>query len=85
MDVFEHHATALKWAAAELAEQLEKKPSAEDFRTGLAWSPDRGRDGLYRSRWRNDDGALTRGVFNAYTNLQATCSSCHAKYRTDWR
>jgi hypothetical protein len=75
----------MKWAAGELADQLEKQPSAEDIRTGLAWSPDWGRGDPYRSRGRYDSGALTREVFTAYNNLQATCNNCHANFRTERR
>jgi cytochrome c556 len=85
MRIFKSHAIALQWAAGELADQLEKQPSAEDIRTGRAWSPDRRRGGPYRSRWRNEDGALTREVFDAYTNLRDTCNGCHANFRTAWR
>lgn len=82
MKIFRSHAIALQWSAGELADQLEKQPSAEDIRAGLAWSPDWGRGGSYRSRWRNEGGALTRDVFNAYTNLQATCNTCHKNFRS---
>ena len=85
MEVFKHHAIALQWSAGELADQLEKQPSAEDIRAGLAWSPDWGRGSPYRGRWRNESGALTREVFNAYASLQATCNNCHANFRTDRR
>jgi cytochrome c556 len=85
IDVFKHYAIAMKWAAGELADQLEKQPSAEDIRTGLAWSPDWGRGDPYRSRGRNNSEALTREVFTAYNNLQTTCNNCHANFRTERR
>jgi cytochrome c556 len=85
LEVFKHHATAMKWAAGELADQLEKQPSAEDIRAGLAWSPDWGRGDPYRSRGRDQRGALTREVFTAYSNLKATCSNCHANFRAERR
>ncbi len=85
MDVFKHHAIAMMWAAGELADQLEKQPSAEDIRTGRAWSPDWGRGDTWRSRGRSDRAALTGEVFTAYNNLKATCSNCHANFRTERR
>lgn len=82
LDTFKSHAIALQVAAGELADQLEKRPSAEDIRSGRAWSPDWRKGGSYRSRWRNDDPMLTRESFNAYSNLRTICSGCHTNFRT---
>ena len=91
METFKVYAEALKEAAGELADELEKQPSAEDIRAGRAWSPDwrgsrRGWSmGDRYSRWRNEGGAVTKGVFDAYTKLRATCQGCHANFRSPWR
>lgn len=85
IDIFQSHANALQLAAGELADQLEKQPSAEDIRSGRAWSPDWSRGRPYRSHWRDDNSALNREVFNAYNNLRSTCNGCHANFRTAWR
>jgi cytochrome c556 len=91
METFKAYAEALKEAAGELADELEKQPSAEDIRAGRAWSPDwrrsrrgGGMGGPY-SRWRNEGGAVTKEVFDAYTKLPATCRGCHANFRSPWR
>ena len=84
MQAFKARAQALKEAAGELADELEKRPSAEDIRAGRAWSPDWGMGGRY-SRWRNQGGAVTKQVFDAYTKLRATCNGCHANFRSAWR
>ena len=78
---FRANAEALKQAAGELADKLEKQPSVADIRAGHAWSPDWGMGGPY-SRGRNEGGAVTKQVFDAYTNLRATCHSCHANFRS---
>ena len=91
MKIFEAHAEALEEAADELADELEKRPSTEDIRAGRAWSPDwrRSRRGWGMGdpygRWRNEGGAMTREVFDAYTKLEATCQGCHANFRSPWR
>ena len=92
METFKAYAEALKEAAGELADELEKQPSAEDIRAGRAWSPDwrRSRRGWGMGddpygRWRNEGGAVTKEVFDAYTNLSATCRGCHANFRSPWR
>ncbi|MEA3244027.1 MAG: cytochrome c [Pseudomonadota bacterium] len=91
LETFKAHAEALKEAAGELADELEKQPGAEDIRAGRAWSPDwrRSRRGLGMgdtySRWRNEGGAVTKEVFDAYTKLRATCHGCHANFRSPWR
>ena len=91
METFKAHAEALKEAAGELANELEKQPSAEDIRAGRAWSPDWRRSrrgggmGDPYSRWRNEGGAVTKEVFDAYTKLRATCHGCHANFRSPWR
>ena len=85
METFEAHAEALEEAADELADELEKQPSAEDIRAGRAWSPDWRRGRPYRSHWRNEGGAMTKQVFDAYTKVEATCHGCHANFRSPWR
>lgn len=91
METFKAYAEALKEAAGELADELEKQPSAEDIRAGRAWSQDWRRSrrgggmGDPYSRWRNEGGAVTKEVFDAYTNLSATCRGCHANFRSPWR
>jgi len=91
METFEAHAEALEEAADELADELEKQPSGEDIRAGRAWSPDwrRSRRGLGMGdpygHWRNEGGALTREVLDAYSKLEATCYGCHANFRSPWR
>jgi cytochrome c556 len=93
MDTFTANAEALKKAAGELADELEKLPSAEDIRAGRAWSPDWrrsrhgwGRGGPYSyARWRNESEAVTKGVFDAFTKLQATCYGCHVNFRSPRR
>ena len=91
METFRAHAEALKKAAGELADELEKQPSGEDIWAGRAWSPDWrrsrrgwGMDGPYSQR-RNEGGAVTREVFGAYNKLEATCHGCHASFRSPWR
>ena len=91
METFKAHAEALKEAAGELADELEKQPSAEDISAGRAWSQDWRRSrrgggmGDPYSRWRNEGGAVTKEVFDAYTKLRATCHGCHANFRSPWR
>lgn len=91
METFKANADALKQAAGELADELEKQPTPEDMRAGRAWSPNwrrsswgRGMAGPY-SPWRNEGGAVTRGAFDAYNKLRATCYNCHANFRSPWR
>jgi hypothetical protein len=84
METFKANAEALKKAAGELADALEKQPGGEDIRAGRAWSPN-WRMGVPYSPWRNRGGAPTPEVFNAYTKLQATCNGCHANFRSAWR
>jgi hypothetical protein len=84
METFKANAEALKQAAGELADALERQPSAEDIRGGRAWSPN-WRWGVPYSRGRNEGGAVTPEVFDAYTKLQATCYGCHANFRSAWR
>ena len=81
IETFKANADALKQAAGELADALEKQPSAEDVRAGRAWSRDWGMGGPY-SRWRNERRAVTQQVFDAYTKLRATCHGCHANFRS---
>jgi cytochrome c556 len=81
METFKANADALKQAAGELADALEKQPSGEDVRAGRAWSPDWGMGGRY-SRWTNERRAVTQQVFDAYTRLRATCHGCHANFRS---
>lgn len=81
METFKANADALKQAAGELADALEKQPSAEDVSAGRAWSPDWGMGGPH-SRWRNERRAVTQQVFDAYTKLRATCHGCHANFRS---
>jgi cytochrome c556 len=90
MDTFKANAEALKEAAGELADELEKEPSAEDIRTGKAMSPGWGRSmrrgiGDHYSRGRSEGGAVTTEVFGAYTKLLGTCNGCHENSRTTWR
>ncbi len=84
LETFKANAEALKEAAGELANALEKQSSAEDIRAGHAWSPHWGTGGPYRG-WRNEGGAVTQQVFDAYTKLRATCHGCHANFRSAWR
>ena len=90
MDTFKANAEALKVAAGELADVLEKVPSAKDIRTGQAMSPGwnrsmrRGIGGPY-SRGRTDSGAVATEVYGAFTKLIGTCNGCHANFRTPWR
>lgn len=93
MDTFKAKADALKAAAGELADALEKQPSAEDFRAGRAWSPDWrrsargwGMGGPYRyGRWRNEGGTVTKEAYDAFHKLQATCYGCHVNFRSPGR
>jgi cytochrome c556 len=90
MDTFRANADALKAAAAELADALEKEPGAEEVRTGQALSPGRDR-AMYRgmgdrySRGRVEGGVITPEVLAAFTNLMGTCDGCHENFRTPWR
>ena len=84
MESFKARAEALKEAAAALADALEKQPVGEGIRVGRAYSPDWGMGGPY-SRRRGEGGALTPQVFDAYTQLRATCHGCHADFRSAWR
>ena len=84
MEAFKTQAEALKAAAGELADALEKQPAADDIRAGRAWSPDWGMGGRH-ARWRGEGGAVTPQVFDAYTKLRATCHGCHANFRSSWR
>lgn len=91
METFTAHAEALEVAARQLADELEKQPSAEDVATGRAWSPDWHRVrrgwgmGVLYADWRSGDEAVTKGVFDAYTRLRASCHGCHANFRSPWR
>lgn len=91
METFIAYAEALREAAGELADELEKQPSTEDVWAGRAWSPDwrpsrRGWGmGTPYSRWEHEGGAVTTGVFDAYRKLRATCHGCHANFRSPWR
>ena len=90
MDTFKANAEALKLAAGQLADELEKQPSGKDIRTGQAMLPGWqrstrwGAGGPY-SRGRNQGGAVTKGVFDAYTRVLGTCNGCHGDFRTPWR
>jgi cytochrome c556 len=91
VEAFQARAAALKVAAGALADALEKQPTVEDMRAGRAWSPDwrrstrgLGAGGPY-GRWRNESGALTKEVFDAFYKLQDTCHGCHANFRSPWR
>jgi cytochrome c556 len=84
MESFKANAEALKLAAGELADALEKQPSPEDISAGRAWSPDWSMRGPY-SRWRSEGEAVPQEVFEAYTKLRATCHGCHANFRSTWR
>ena len=90
METFKANADALKAAAGALANELEKQPSAEDVRTGQAYSPDRMRSSYrgWRSPYsyrRSEGKAVSSGVIDAYGKLVDTCSGCHANFRTTWR
>ncbi len=82
MDVFKAHAEALKTAAGELADALEKQPGAEDVRASRAWSPNWTRRGRYRSFWGSRDVMPTKPVYDAYIKLRASCDGCHVNFRT---
>jgi cytochrome c556 len=84
MEAFKTRAEALKAAAGELADALEKQPAADDVMAGRAWAPDWGMGGRH-SRWRSGGGAVTPQVSDAYTKLRATCHGCHANFRSAWR
>lgn len=91
MDTFKSHAEALKAAAGNLADELEKRPSSEDYAEGGAVVPDwRGRygatpwEGGPHGRWGNRGGAVTRDVYDAYLKLQDTCDGCHRNFRSPW-
>jgi cytochrome c556 len=90
MDTFKANAEALKAAAGELADELEKEPSAKDIRAGQAMSPGwnssmrRGTGGAY-SRGRSEGGAVTTEVYTAFNKLLGTCNGCHESFRKSWR
>ena len=90
MDTFKANAEALKAAAGELADELEKEPSAEDVRAGQAMSPGwnrsmrRGMGGPY-GRGRGVGGMVTTEVYSAFNTLLGTCNGCHENFRTSWR
>jgi len=90
MKAFKAKADALKEAAGALADELEKQPSAEDVRTGQAFSPELLRSSRRRtanpfSRGRSEGEAVSTGVLDAYSRLVDTCSGCHADFRTSSR
>ena len=90
IDNFKANAEALKAAAGELANELEKEPSAEDIRTGQAMSPGWNRSmrrgiGGPSGRGRSEGGAVTMEVYGAFTKLLGTCNGCHENFRTSWR
>jgi len=96
MDSFKSRAEALKAAAGELADELEKRPTAEDYTEGRAVMPDwrtqfgdapweRGPwDGGPYSQWGNRGGAVSKEAYDAYLKLRDTCHSCHASFRSPW-
>jgi cytochrome c556 len=90
MKDFRARADALKEAAGALADELEKQPSAEDVRTGQAFSPELLRSSRRRtanpfSRGRSEGEAVSTGVLDAYSRLVDTCGGCHADFRTSTR
>lgn len=90
METFKANAEALKEAAGELADELEKEPRAEDIRSGQAMLPGRDRSmhrgmGDRYSRGRSEGGAVTTEVYGAFTKLLGTCNGCHENFRTPRR
>ncbi len=92
MDRFKSHAEALKAAAGQLADELEKRPTAEEYAGGKAVVPDwrlerygaAPWEGGPYSRWGNRGGAVTKEVYDAYLKLEDTCHGCHANFRSPW-
>lgn len=90
-DTFKSHSEALKTAAADLAEALEARPTAQDWRQGQVWVPPMsarrhapwggpyGR-GLH-DRWGDRGGAMTREAVDAFNKLVDVCHRCHANFR----
>lgn len=71
-ETFRANAQALQQAARELAQELEKTPTAEEGAVFL------------NKRWpagEEDRAAVSASVWDKYNNLSKTCNSCHHSFR----
>ena len=71
-ETFKANAVALQQAARELAQELEKIPTAEEGAVFL------------NKRWaagEDDRAAVSASVWDKYNNLSNTCNSCHHSFR----
>lgn len=75
-ETFRANAQALAQAARDLAQELEKTPTAEEGAVFLnkRWSA-RKNDG------EEDRAAVSASVWDKYNNLSNTCNSCHQSFR----
>ncbi|MBF0130756.1 MAG: cytochrome c, partial [Alphaproteobacteria bacterium] len=83
-DSFKNNAEALKTAAGDLADALEKRPTADDYAEGRAWVPayPHGLRGPWdNGEWGADGGGLTRDALDRFDTLADTCTACHVNYR----
>jgi len=74
---FKSYANAMRLAAVALAEELKKRPKAEEG----ALYPRRSRGFEYRRSFGNDADPIAPTVFEKFNKLSSTCQTCHSYFR----
>ena len=78
-ETFKANANALKQTAGALADELEKRPTAEDYQEGV-WIPPRSSG--FGNLWGQRGGDMTQEAIAEYIRLERICTVCHLDFRT---
>ncbi len=78
-ETFKANANALKQSAGALADELEKRPTVQDYQEGV-WVPPRSSG--YGNLWGQRGGDMTNEAIAEYIRLGRICTVCHLNFRT---
>ena len=78
-ETFKANSVALKETAGALADELEKRPTGEDYREGV-WIPPYSAG--VGNRWGQRGGDMTQEAIAEYIRLERICTVCHLDFRT---
>ena len=78
-ETFKANSVALKETAGALADELEKRPTGEDYQEGV-WIPPYSSG--FGNRWGQRGGDMTQEAIAEFIRLERVCTVCHLDFRT---